>query len=299
MENAQTDLPLIGVGLRHPHYEDALATKAPVDFLEVHAENFFMAGGAPLGVLDAVGQHYPISIHGTALSLGALTGLNPAHVSKLQQLVQRVNPMLVSDHACFSQSHFEDGPLHLGDLLPIAFNEITLANLVRNIEQVQEALKRPIMIENLSAYIAMADNSMTETEFLVQACKRSGCQLLLDLNNLVVNATNAQSTAIAQDVTQFLSQIPKEFVGEFHLAGCTPVPAGEIMVDDHSQPVPDSVWAAYHDALTLMGPKPTLIEWDTDLPSWTTLLAEADKARTLAQEALLPTHTASSRSPSP
>lgn len=293
MDNTQTDLPSIGVGLRHPHYEDALNEKAPVDFLEVHAENFFMAGGAPLAVLDAIGKQYLISIHGTALSLGALTGLNPAHLAKLQHLVESVNPILISDHACFSQSHFENGPLHLGDLLPIAFNETTLAGLVRNIEQVQDALKRPIMIENLSAYISMTHNSMSEAEFLVETCKRSGCQLLLDLNNLVVNATNAQSANIREAVKAFLSQIPKQLVGEFHLAGCTPVPQGEIMVDDHSHPVPDNVWEAYSDALMLMGPKPTLIEWDTDLPSWGTLLAEAEKARTLAQETLRQTRSAS------
>lgn len=293
MQKTQTGLPIIGVGLRHPHYEEALAAPAAVDFLEVHAENFFMAGGAPLAVLDAIGQHYKLSIHGTALSLGSLTGLNPAHVDKLKDLVARVDPLFVSDHACFSQAQFENGPLHLGDLLPIAFNEITLSGLVSNIQQVQDALKRSIMIENLSAYIALGDNTLTEAEFLVEACQRSGCQLLLDLNNLVVNATNTQTDSIHEHVTQFLALIPAHLVGEIHLAGCTPVPQGEIMVDDHSHPVPDNVWAVYKEALALFGPKPTLIEWDTDLPAWQTLIAEAEKARRLAKSVLAQTRSVS------
>lgn len=181
----------------------------------------------------------------------------------------------------------------MGDLLPIAFNEVTLKALVENIQQVQSALGRTIMIENLSAYLTLPDNTLSEPEFLIQACTQSGCKLLLDLNNLVVNATNAQVPDIRHTVTQFLAQIPEHLVGELHLAGCTPVAPGEIMVDDHSHPVPDVVWSVYRDALTLYGPKPTLIEWDAALPSWPTLLAEAEKARVIAHDVFTQTRSAS------
>jgi uncharacterized protein (UPF0276 family) len=297
LSNSELACPHIGVGLRHPHYEQAITEPKPVgpkavDFLEIHAENFFMPGGASLAVLDQVAERYDMSIHGTAMSLGSLSGIDPQHLAKFKELTERINPILVSDHACFAQAQLDHGPVHLNSLIPIAFNETSLAALVRNIDQVQEALNRPIMIENLSAYLALPGNTFSETEFLVEVCRRSGCKLLLDLNNLVVNAINAQVEEIRESVTQFLSAIPPELVGEFHLAGCTPVEPGEIMIDDHSQPVPEPVWEAYGDALTLMGSKPTLIEWDTALPSWDTLLAEAEKARTMVNKMLLQTRSA-------
>jgi uncharacterized protein (UPF0276 family) len=293
MMTQEHGLPIIGVGLRHPHYEAALESTAPVDFLEVHAENFFMPGGAALAVLKNIREHYALSIHGTALSLGSLTGLSEDHIGKFKYLVEHFDPILISDHACFSQSRMADGPLlHLGDLLPLSFNEVCLNALVQNIQQVQEALDKIIMIENLSAYLEMPENTMTESEFLVETCKKSGCKLLIDLNNLVVNATNAQVANIQHGVTEFLTQIPESLVGELHLAGCTTVAPGEIMVDDHSQPVPENVWAVYRNALMLYGPKPTLIEWDTALPSWQTLLAEAAKARAVADEVLSLTRSA-------
>lgn len=279
-------IPKIGVGLRHTHYADALNSVADIDFLEVHAENFFAEGGAALAVLDEISQHYAISIHGTALSLGSYTGLCSQHLHKLQKLVQRVSPLLISDHACFARTLLNNQPVHVGDLLPIEFNERSLACLVRNIQQVQEILGRPMLIENLSAYIQLPGATLTETEFLVNACQQTDCQLLLDLNNLVVNAHNANIKNIVPYVIDWIEQIPSSIVGEFHLAGCTPVPAGEIMVDDHSQPVPDEVWQVYEHALRRFGPVPTLIEWDTHLPTWNSLLKEAHKARDRAKATL-------------
>lgn len=278
--------PHIGVGLRHPHYQDAIAHPNAVDFLEIHAENFFMDGGAALAVLDAVKERYPISIHGTATGLGSNIGLSQTHLHHFTRLVDRVNPFLVSDHACFARSSFKGQIVHAGDLLPMAFNEQSLTCLIENIQQFQSHIGRSMLIENLSAYVVLPDQTMTETAFLVEACAQAGCQLLLDLNNLVVNARNAKSTNIIADVTQWIDEIPEGIVGELHLAGCTPVAENIIMVDDHSQPVPEEVWTVYEHALKRFGPIPTLIEWDTHLPAWQTLLNEANKARVVAKKAL-------------
>lgn len=281
---------LIGVGLRHNHYSDALTRPKAIDFVEVHAENFFADGGAALAVLDQVAQHYAISLHATTLGLGSAQAISEQAITKLQRLIERINPMLVSDHACFSWSSLQNEQSHAGDLLPVAFNQDSLAIMVENVQRVQNLISRQLLVENLSAYISPAGSTMPEVEFLTELCQRADCRLLLDLNNLVVNATNANPTAsndnLLARVSAYIEQVPAHLVAEIHLAGCAPALPGAPMIDDHSQPVPEIVWECYRVALRHFGAIPILVEWDTALPSWETLTDEAAKARTIAAQEL-------------
>ena len=179
---------LVGVGLRPPHLDELMSLRPPLGFLEVHSENHFADGGASVASLEAVRAHYPISLHGVGLSLGSACGLDEAHLMQLARLVERIDPVRVSDHACFARAPGPAGPgalpavRHASDLLPVAFTEASLDILVRQVQQVQERLRRPILVENLTAYIAYEDDAIPEVEFLMALSRRSGCQLLLDLN---------------------------------------------------------------------------------------------------------------------
>ncbi|MGI9273814.1 MAG: DUF692 domain-containing protein [Endozoicomonas sp.] len=281
-----SDRTPVGVGLRHVHYQDLLATPADLDFVEVHSENFFASGGASLAILDDVAKQYPVSLHGTSLGLGSVLGIQARHIESLARLAESVSPVLISDHAAFAWGQVDGQTHHGGDLLPIAFNEASLAVLTDNIQRVQERLDRGILVENLSAYLTPPGSNLTETEFFRALVKRSGCRLLVDLNNLAVNAINSAKDDVLADIQQWLDQIPAEYVGEIHLAGCTPPAHGELMIDDHSQRVSEVVWHAYHHAIGRFGQVPTLVEWDTQLPEWQVLLGEVDKARNIAAEAL-------------
>ncbi len=287
-------IPLIGVGLRHSHYDEALSSPASIDFVEVHAENFFAKGGATIEVITDIIQTYQVSLHATSLGLGSAAGVPIHQIEQLKKLVDKVQPILLSDHACFSWADINDKPTHGGDLLPVPFNDESLQVMVENVKGAQNVLGRTLLVENLSAYMVLPGSTYTESQFLVKLCEMSKCKLLLDLNNLVVNATNHAlmfDTENAIDVyeyaTTFLSNIPTELVGEFHLAGCTQVAETELMIDDHSQPVADVTWKIYEYAIKRFGAVPTLIEWDEELPSWQELIAEADKARVIATAALL------------
>jgi len=295
-------LPLIGVGLRHEHYNEALSTPASIDFVEVHAENFFAKGGATIEVITDIIQKYQVSLHATSLGLGSAIGVPTHQIEQLKKLVNKVQPILLSDHACFSWAEINDISIHGGDLLPIPFNDESLQIMVKNVKRVQNLLGRTILVENLSAYMALPGSTYTESQFLVKLCEMSNCKLLLDLNNLVVNATNhavmfdTENTIDSYEyATTFLSNIPTEFVGEFHLAGCTQAGETELMIDDHSQPVADVTWKIYEYAIKRFGAIPTLIEWDEELPSWQVLIAEADKARVIATSALLENEQLSTR----
>ena len=276
----------IGVGLRHAHYADVLTQPKPIDFVEVHAENFFASGGAACAVLDQVAQQYSVSLHATTLGLGSARRIPDQPIQNLQRLIERIDPIMVSDHACFTWSAFHDSPVHAGDLLPIAFNSDNLDIMVENVQRVQDCIARQLLIENLSAYIAPSGSNMPEVEFLIELCQRSESRLLLDLNNLVVNATNAGDEDLLASVSAYIEQIPQDMIGEIHLAGCAPALPGSPMIDDHSQPVPQIVWDAYRLALRRFGATPTLIEWDTALPSWDVLTNEAVKARAIATQEL-------------
>jgi len=292
------NLPLIGVGLRHDHFDDALNSPANIDFIEVHAENFFADGGASHAVLSEISQHYQVSLHATSLGLGSAVPPPKKQLEQLTSLVKCYQPILLSDHACFSWAEVSGVKTHAGDLLPIPFNDDSLSIMVANVKRAQQHLGRSILVENLSAYLELPGSTYDEAEFLVKLCQQSGCKLLVDLNNLIVNAinqplfnaqlaeNNLTATTTLQHAKQWLDKIPAEFVGEIHLAGCTQVKDGELMIDDHSQPVSDDVWHLYRYALQSFGAVATLIEWDESLPLWQTLIAEAEKAKNIAVDVL-------------
>jgi uncharacterized protein len=282
----------VGIGLRAPHFHAFLDTRAhradAVDFVEVHAENFMAPGGLHRAVLTAVRQTTPLSLHAVGLGLGSAVGVDTEHLARLADLVRVFEPTLVSDHACFTRAPLPGHrlPVHGADLLPLAFNEASLDILVRNVDQVQEALRRPILVENLSAYLRFDDCTLHETELLAELCRRTGCGLLLDVNNLVVNALNEGHRARA-DVVQAacrwldaLASHPQARVGEMHLAGHRPpLTPGALVIDDHSQAVNDTVWQVHDRAWRLWPGVPRLIEWDVDIPPLDDLLAQADQAR--------------------
>lgn len=278
-----------GIGLRQPHYEALLAKPPPLAFVEVHSENFFAPGGAALAVLMQARQQWPVSLHGVGLALGSAAGIDPWHLERLDELVRRVDPVRVSDHASFARATRSAGSplLHASDLLPLAFTDASLDIMVANVQQVQERLRRPILVENLSAYVHWADDSIAEPDFFNQLVRRSGCAVLLDVNNLVVNALNAQGgqrdeAQAVQAACAWIDQIDKASVGEIHLAGYHD--AGDIVIDDHGSRVHAPVWQVYRHALRRLGQRPTLVEWDTGLPALQVLLAEATLAETMAAE---------------
>jgi uncharacterized protein (UPF0276 family) len=275
-------VPCCGIGLRQPHYAQVLEARPPLAFVEVHSENFFGDGGAALAVLHEARAHYPVSLHGVGLSLGSAAGLDPWHLDRLARLVERIEPVRVSDHASFARApQRAGGPvLHGNDLLPLAFTEAALEIMVRNVTQVQERLRRPLLVENLSAYLAWADAEMSEPEFFNALVRRSGCGLLLDVNNLVVNALNEGRDDAVASACAWVDAVDAQAVGEIHLAGYCVVrdDAGEIVIDDHGSRVHEPVWQVYRHAIERLGPRPTLVEWDTDLPPLDVLLGEAQRA---------------------
>jgi len=277
----------VGIGWRQPHYEEVLADRPPVEFLEVHSENFFGDGGAALSVLQEGRQAYPVSLHGVGLSLGSAVGIDASHLDRLARLVERIDPVRVSDHASFARAPF--GPVdargavvHAGDLLPVAFTEGSLRVMADNVQRVQDRLGRAILVENLSAYLRWADDAMAEPEFFNELARRTGCGMLLDVNNLAVNALNADQPPV-QTTCRFIDAIDPAIVGEIHLAGFSE--QSGLIIDDHGSRVRDSVWQAFAHAIARLGPVPTLIEWDTDLPSLQVLLGEAGQARSVIEGA--------------
>lgn len=272
----------VGIGWRQPHYEALLARRPAVGFIEVHAENFFADGGAMLAVLDAGRAHYPVSLHGVGLALGSAVGLDAWHLDRLARLVERVQPDWVSDHACFARVAGPGSGLHAADLLPIPFTDESLALLVRHVDQVQQRLGRRLLVENLSAYVGWTGDTLTEPEFFNELTRRSGCGLLLDVNNLVVNARNAGHGPddAAREAMRWVDAIRPGSVGEIHLAGHAERADG-LVIDDHGSRVRDEVWRVYAHALARLGPVPTLIEWDTAVPELDVLLQEAGRARAL------------------
>ncbi len=276
----------VGIGWRHPHHAELLETRPALDFLEVHSENFFADGGAALALLQQARATYPVSLHGVGLALGSAAGVDPWHLDQLARLAERIDPVRISDHACFARAVVNGQHVHAGDLLPIPFNQEALDLFCRNVQQVQERLKRPLLVENLSAYLTLAGSDRSETDFLGELAQRTGCGLLVDVNNIYVNALNARIAGgpDAPDPLRacehWLDQLPAGAVGEIHLAGhCV---MEEIVIDDHGSRVADAVWQLYAHALTRFGAVPTLIEWDTAIPPLAVLLGEAECARGLS-----------------
>jgi uncharacterized protein (UPF0276 family) len=268
----------VGIGLRQPHYADWFDAPPDIGFVEVHSENFYADGGAPLGVLERVRETHAVSLHGVGLALGSAAGLDAWHLERLAQLAERIDPVRVSDHASFARAALPafGRIVHGNDLLPIAFNADALAILARNVTQVQERLCRPILVENLSAYVSFAEAALAEAEFFARLCRQTGCGMLLDLNNLMVNALNAGAADPLGDCCAFVDALPPEVVGEIHLAGHAR--ADGLVIDDHGSRVDAQVWSLYRHALRRLGARPTLIEWDTDLPALAVLLDEAHSA---------------------
>jgi uncharacterized protein (UPF0276 family) len=272
-----------GIGWRHPHYGELLESLPDVDFIEVHSENFFAEGGAALAVLSQAREHYPVSLHGVGLALGSVCGIDAWHLDQLARLVARIEPVRVSDHACFARGASAGRELHAADLLPLAFNNAALDVICANVQRVQDRLKRPLLVENLSAYLHFNSSDREETTFLRELVARTGCGLLVDVNNIYVNALNARLAGSEADPLAaclgWLEQIPPGCVGEFHLAGHHD--GGDIVIDDHGSRVCADVWQIYRRAQQRFGSVPALVEWDTDIPPLEVLLEEAAHARSI------------------
>jgi len=270
-----------GIGLRTPHYQATLQTRPPVSFLEVHSENFFGDGGQPLRYLTRFREDYPVSSHGVGLSLGSADPVNPVHLQKLKRLVDRIEPTLVSEHLCWVGV---DGR-YLNDLLPLPYTEESLAHVVDQVDRVQSYLGRRILVENVSSYLQFVESTIPEWEFVREVARRAGCGILLDVNNIHVNAVNH-----GFDAHTFIDAIEPGSVGEIHLAGFQDT--GELLIDTHGDLVSDPVWQLYRYALARLGPVPTLIEWDIDIPSLEVLLGEAAKADRMLAECVAAQHAA-------
>ena len=266
-----------GIGLRAEHYVPVLETRPAIGWLEVHPENYFGDGGKPLYYLEQIRPHYPLSLHGVGLSLGSTDPLNTTHLKQLKALIQRFEPALVSEHLSWGSI---DGR-YLNDLLPLPYTQEALDHIVARIGQVQDYLGRQILLENPSSYLEFQASTIPEWEFINEMAKRSGCGLLLDVNNIYVSACNH-----GFDAFNYLQAIPLGPVQEMHLAGFTVnrFEDGQILIDSHNQLICEEVWSLYRQAIQRFGPTPTLIEWDTDLPPLQVLLDEAEHADTTLRE---------------
>jgi uncharacterized protein (UPF0276 family) len=260
-----------GIGLRAPHMRALLDNRPAVAWLEVHSENYFAEGGRAVVELDQVRRDYPLSLHGVGLSLGSSDPLDRGHLAKLKRAVERFSPMLVSEHLCWVST----GGSHFHDLLPLPYTEEALRHVSARIAEVQGYLGRQILIENVSSYLDFEHSAIPEWEFLREVAARSGCGILLDVNNIYVSAVNH-----GFDPRAYIDSIPAPDVQEIHLAGHAEkqVDGVALLIDTHDRPVKDAVWELYAHALEVLGPKPTLLEWDAALPPLADLLAEATKA---------------------
>ena len=266
--------PRAGAGLKGSHVADILADPGPVAFFEVHAENYMGAGGPPHAALSAIRERFPLSVHGVGLSIGASHPLDAGHVARLKAVVERYEPGLVSEHLAWSSHGTNDGGgAFLNDLLPVPYTRAVLDRVCEHVEALQEALGRTILLENPSSYLAFEASTMVETDFIAAIARRTGCGLLLDINNVFVSATNQQTSA-----WDYLDAFPLDAVGEIHLAGHAEDRDDEgdiLLIDAHDRPVADPVWTLYRHVIERAGPRPTLVEWDNDVPEWNVLKREA------------------------
>ena len=264
-----------GVGLKAEHYRTIVETLPDVGFFEVHAENYMGAGGPPHRYLSAIRERYPLSLHGVGLSMGADRPLDEDHLQRLKRLIERYRPGLFSEHLAWS-SHDSS---FLNDLLPVPYTAETLTRVIEHIDQVQNALRRQMLLENPSTYLAFAESTYSEIDFIAEVVRRTGCGLLLDVNNVYVASTNQEWDPIA-----YIEAYPLAHVQEIHIAGYTREADDKgrpLLIDTHNRPVEEIDWSLYAHAVTLIGPVPTLIEWDADVPDWPTLKREADRAEAI------------------
>ncbi|WP_026870402.1 DUF692 domain-containing protein [Inquilinus limosus] len=270
---------LAGTSFKPQHLPAILADTGWAGFFEIHAENYMGAGGPPHDALTRIRRDHPVSLHGVCLSIGGPQPLDPAHLARFKALVDRYEPALVSEHLAWS-TH---GGTFFNDLLPLPYTPATLARVVDHVDEVQEAIGRPILIENPSTYVLFRDSTMGETDFLRALVRRTGCGLLLDVNNVFVSATNHGTSALA-----YLAEFPLGPVGEIHLAGHAEQADDEgdpLLIDSHDRPVAGAVWTLFEAVIARAGPVPTLIEWDSGIPDWPVLKAEA-----IAAQAVLDRH---------
>lgn len=260
--------PAAGVGLRSPHVRYVRTERPQVPWFEVHSENYFADGGPAIAALEAIRADYPLSLHGVGMSLGSTDPLDRVHLSKLARLAARTEPALVSEHLCWSGV----AGRHFNDLLPLPYTEEALAHVCRRVGEVQDTLGRELLVENVSTYLGFADATIPEWEFVAAVARQTGCRLLLDINNIHVNAVNH-----GFDPDTYLAAIPGAAVGEFHLAGFEA--SGSFLIDTHGARVAPAVWQLYARAVARYGPRPTLIEWDVDIPGFAVLLDEAATAQ--------------------
>ncbi|MGH1402632.1 MAG: MNIO family bufferin maturase [Alphaproteobacteria bacterium] len=267
----------VGIGLRSNHYEEIIEDKPrDIGWLEIHPENYF-GGGLNRYFLDKIRTHYALSLHGVGLSLGADQPVSSPHLKAFKELIDRYEPFNISDHIAWSAS----GNAHLNDLLPLPYTQETLKRLCENIDQTQSYFKRNILVENPSTYIAFKGNEMDEHDFMNEVCKASECGILLDVNNIYVQSHNH-----GLDPYTYIDAINPDFVGEIHLAGHIEKAIGSesLLIDTHNQLVCDGVWELYHYTIEKMGQKPTLIEWDQDVPALQVLLDEANQAQSIIND---------------
>ncbi|GAA0776934.1 DUF692 domain-containing protein [Roseibium denhamense] len=269
-----------GAGLKSEHIETVLNTSADVGFFEVHAENYMGDGGRPHRQLEAMRDRYPLSLHGVGLSIGGEGTLDKAHLARLAALNKRYAPGLFSEHLAWSTHD----TVYYNDLLPVPYDTESLNRVCDHIDEVQDVVGRQMLLENPSTYIAFEQSSMSELDFLKQVVARTGCGLLLDVNNVYVSAINHESCP-----RDYLNEFPMEAVGEIHLGGHAPDTDDHgrpLLIDAHDREVDDAVWSLYAFAIERAGAVPTLIEWDNDVPSWPVLLEEVEAADRLMQRTL-------------
>ena len=268
--------PRVGIGLRAPHYRELAESRPAIDLLEAHAENFFAPGGAAPAWLERLRADYPLSLHGVGLSLGSVDPIDEGHLAVLDRLVRRFEPMLVSEHLSWSSF----GGVHANELLPLPYTEEAAVHVAARIDQVQQRLGRELLVENVTAYARFPESSLAEWEFVAEVARRSGCRLLLDVNNAWVNGANH-----GYDPARFIDAIDPALVGEIHVAGFEATAEG--LLDTHAAPVADEVWRLYERAVARMGGAcPTIVERDANIPPLAELLAEAARARAVASRAV-------------
>ncbi len=266
-----------GVGYKPQHYQDILDGPETVAWLEIHAENYMGDGGRPLAQLRKLAERFPISVHGVGMSIGGEAPLDSEHLARLKHLVDWLDPASFSEHLAWSthDSHF------LNDLLPLPYNSATLERVCDHIDEVQNMVGRRMLLENPSSYLAFSDSTLAEIDFLTEITQRTGCGLLLDVNNVFVSAVNQQT-----DADSYIDGFPLHLVGEIHLGGHeddADESGAPLLIDSHSREVIDPVWALYERTVMRGGPKPTLIEWDNDVPDWPVLASEARRATAILE----------------
>jgi len=273
----------VGVSLKNQHFTTILTENPSVSFFEIHAENFMSEGGNHLRFLDKVAETYPLSIHGVGMSLGSAEGLSDKHLQAFRTLMNRYDPLLVSEHLAW----VSQGGYYLNDLLPLPLTKESLKVVSDNIKKMQDVLGRKILVENPSAYLAFDRRDFSETEFLIELVSETSCGLLLDINNVFVSASNMGWCA-----EEYIDAIPASAVGEVHLAGHTlrNIDGAQLRIDDHGSVVNEDVWSLYRRAISLWGAKPTLVEWDTNVPEFSVLMEQALQARMAMNEICVGEH---------